>query len=82
MPSSIIYIIHYMYSRYYMWCIHQYVHLQVQSVIADLKGRGGKEWVVTLFVSDVIPLSEGGLIKTIKLSHRFMAMLPAQAVSC
>ena len=48
--------------------------LQVQTVVADLKGRGGKEWRLTYFVSPIVPLCDGGLVEVAGLIHKFLCM--------
>ena len=48
--------------------------IQVQTVVADVKGRGQKEWHLTLFVGKPLPVCAGGLLQMVELAHRFMCM--------
>ena len=59
---------------YIIMCVCVNVNLQVQTAVADLKGRGGKDWHLTLLIDDAIPLCDGGLVEVVGLSHKFLSM--------
>ena len=55
-------------------CVMCAYFIQVQTVVADVKGRGQKEWHLTPFVGKPLPVCAGGLLQMVELAHRFMCM--------
>ena len=47
----------------------------MQTVVADIKHRGGNDWALTFFVSGQLHYADGGLAKTVQVARLFLSVL-------